>query len=466
MWGLSGFLLGLVFGRFLPIPSISWVWLALGLWTVTARSLRIVSLLTFLLFGLSVGWLRGAQYTQQLSNYQNFYDTKVVLVGRAATDGTYTERAQLGFDMDSLEIVEPTETTLIGKLGVEGFGEPSVLRGDFVQVEGKLFPSRGSKQGRISFAELKTVGRDDSALEAARRDFVAGMQSSLPEPQASFGLGLLIGQRSTLPKTTLDTLAAVGLTHIVAVSGYNLTIIVRAVKRLLGKKSKYQALVACVMLIAAFLVVTGLSASIVRAAIVSFISLAAWYWGRTVRPLLLLLLAATITAAWQPTYIWSDIGWHLSFLAFYGVLVLAPLVIKRISKEGLITKPTTTMVIESLCAWVMTAPLIIFIFHELSLIALVANALVLPLVPLAMLLSLAAGLGGSLAIGLSGWLALPAKILLTYILDIASLLSRLPKATTQALLSSRQMSFLYLCLMAFSFVLWHKTDKPRAKILE
>lgn len=142
------------------------------------------------------------------------------------------------------------------------------------------------------------------------------MQSALPEPAASFGLGLLIGQRSTIPKSVSLQLAAVGLTHVVAVSGYNLTIIMRAVRKLLRKRSKYQSTVASLLLIGIFLLFTGFSASIVRAAIVSTLSLWAWYYGRTFRPIVLILLAAVITAGVYPIYLWSDIGWYLSFLAF------------------------------------------------------------------------------------------------------------------------------------------------------
>ena len=99
-----------------------------------------------------------------------------------------------------------------------------------------------------------------------------------------------------MPLSINTQLAAVGLTHIIAVSGYNLTIIIRAMRRLLTKRSKYQSTLLSFGLIAVFLLVTGFSASIVRAAIVSGLSLIAWYYGRAFRPLLLILLSAVITA--------------------------------------------------------------------------------------------------------------------------------------------------------------------------
>src|SRR3989344_4876373 len=285
---------------------------------------------------------------------------------------------------------------LVGKVGVRGFGVPAVYRGDRVRVSGKLFKTRGSRSGSISFAQIEVISRSGSVINDVKRRFQAGMQSALPVPLASFSLGLLIGQRSTLPESLTTVMATIGLTHVVAVSGYNLTIIVRAVRRFLHKLSKYQSTLISLALILTFLLLTGFSPSIVRAAIVSVLSLAAWYYGRSIRPLLIILLAAVLTAGWYPIYIWSDIGWYLSFLAFYGVLILAPLIAGRIYSEKKKPKFLSLLIIETLCAQVMALPLIMYIFGEFSLIALIANILIVPLVPLAMLLALSAGLAGML----------------------------------------------------------------------
>src|SRR5205814_9462888 len=128
--------------------------------------------------------------------------------------------------------------------------------GDRLQISGKLFPMRGANQGRIAYAQLTKVGLDTSPINKFTRRFSAAMQSALPEPNASFGLGLLIGQRVNLPQELTNQMIMVGLVHIVAVSGYNLTILVRAIGRLkLG--SKYQRLIASLALIGTFVLITG-----------------------------------------------------------------------------------------------------------------------------------------------------------------------------------------------------------------
>lgn len=462
--GLLAFLAGLGFARTEVTLSHELFISALLLFLVSILRLRVPAVLSILLFGFVLGWWRGQVFLQQLQPMESLAGQRIVATVQADSDAVYNDRSQLEFDASHLHVTDPIDEVLPGRVVVAGFGEPAIYKGDIVQVEGKVYPSRGSRQLRMSFADLEVLGRTSSPVDGLRREFVAGSETALPEPLASFGLGLLIGQRSTLPDEVTAQLGAVGLTHIIAVSGYNLTIIMRGVRRALKKRSKYQTTVLSLLLMAVFLLMTGFSASIVRAAIVSGLSLAAWYYGRTFRPVLLLALTAAITASWNPFYLWSDIGWYLSFLAFFGVLVIAPLISNRLfgNKEP---KALTALFIESVCALVMTIPFVLYIFEQVSLIALVANLLIVPLVPLAMLFALFAGLGGMLLPVLSGLIALPARFLLTYMLDVVQLLSRVPHALVERQLSLPSMLFLYTCVCSFVIVLWRKTTKT-AKITD
>jgi hypothetical protein len=95
-------------------------------------------------------------------------------------------------------------------------------------------------------------------------------------------------------------------------------------------------------------------------------------------------------------------------------------------------------------------------------VSLVANVLVVPLIPLAMLLCLAAGLAGVMVPALAGWLALPARFALTYMLDVAALLSRVPYAFAQEIgFSLAAMMGSYALLGGLTLVLWHKTRQNR-----
>jgi competence protein ComEC len=389
----------------------------------------------------------------------------VTVIGFADSDAVYGDKTQIVFDLSHVQVVSPHSINLVGKIGVKGFGESMVYKGDKVQITGKLYPTRGAKQAAISFANIYTIQRSSSWIERTRRRFQAGIQSALPEPDASFGLGLLIGLRSTIPQNVNLELTAVGLTHVVAVSGYNLTIIMRAVRRLLKKRSKYQSTLASLLLIGLFLLFTGMSASIVRASLVSMLSLLAWYYGRAFRPTVLILLTAVVTAIAYPLYIWGDLGWYLSFLAFYGVMVIGPLATKRLYNRGK-PKLVTALIIETSAAQIMTIPIIMYIFGQFSVIALLANLLVVPLVPLGMLLCLLAGMAGMLYAPLAGWISWPAKIMLTYMLDIVAALSRLPRASIQQPISLVQMIIMYTLILCLVVVLWHRNRRKSGIITD
>ncbi len=457
--GLLAVLIGLGLARLRLNISGLLVLLSFVYCLLTIKRLHLVSFFAVVLLGLSIGMWRGGQVIKRLEPYREISQRPVLLEVTAVSDGVYADNSQLGFDGGNVRIIEPFEAELPGRVRVQGFGEQAVYRGDIVQVEGKFYPTRGSRQGTVSYAMLSVAGRNNSWIDSLRLRFVAGMESALPEPLASFSLGLLIGQRTTLPDNVNTQLAAAGLTHIIAVSGYNLTIMVRVVQRYGRKRSKYQKTILSLTLVISFLLVTGFSASIVRAAIVSILSLLAWYYGRSFRPMLLLAIAAVLTAYWNPLYLWSDIGWYLSFLAFYGIIVLVPLVAKRFFPAKKELRPLTMLLLETTLAQVMTAPLILYIFGVTSTVALLSNLLIAPLIPIAMLLSFIAGLAGMFAPVISGFLAWPAVLILTYILDVVNLLSRIPHASISRVLPISYMVCMYGAIIFISIVLWRKLPK-------
>lgn len=451
--GLLSFLGGLGFARTNWLISYELV-ITLGiLFLVTVLRLRWLAVLSTILFAWSLGWLRGQIYLPNVQLIQELDKVKVVAVVRADSDTFYNNQGQLSFDASQLQVLEPEERLVPGRLSISGFGAPTIFKGDTVEISGRLYAKRGSRQLGMSYAQIEVLESHSTWVDNLRRRFSAGLATAVPEPQASFGLGLLIGQRSNIPEDVAAQLSVVGLTHIIAVSGYNLTIIMRASKRLLKNRSKYQTTVSSLALIMVFLLMTGMSASIVRAAIVSGLSIIAWHYGRTFRPLLLLSLTAALTAAWNPFYLWSDIGWYLSFLAFFGVLILAPLFQRRILGQRE-PKVLGAIMIESTAALVMTLPLIMYIFKQVSLIALPANLLIVPLVPLAMLTALIAGLAGMFIPLMVGIIAWPATTLMTAMLDIVQLLSQVPHALAARSLSLAGILVCYASLVAVSIILW------------
>jgi competence protein ComEC len=281
------------------------------------------------------------------------------------------------------------------------------------------------------------------------------------------GLGFLVGQKRALPADLAEALVIAGLTHVVVASGYNLTILVRLARRLFMRVSKYTAALAASLMIVGFVAVTGLSPSMSRAALVASLSLAAWYYGRKFHPLVLLSFAAAVTVAVNPAYMAGDLGWQLSFAAFAGVMILAPLLQRYFFGD---TKPGIFRQIlgETISALIVTAPILISAFGQFSNVAIVANLLVLPLVPLAMLLTFIAGVGALMMPGLATIIGLPATWLLGYMTNVTQWLSHLSWAQSAVQLAPIGALICYSIIVAICVYLWRVTkfDLRDANIVE
>lgn len=463
MVGCLALIAGAGLARTGPPAWLAMAWPGMTAVLIIGRRRTVLRLCLVILLGLSLGCQRGAVFMDKLAAYQPFYDRKVTITVRAGEDAVYGKHSQITFTAGNVRLDDGTR--LAGKIALSGFGLNAVYQGDEVQATGKLREGYGAYQASLSYAQLVLVKHHPSVVAEIRRRFAAGMQTALPEPLAPFAMGLLIGQRANLPDEVKQDLLMVGLTHIIAVSGYNLTIILHASQRLAGKRSKRLSTLLSLSLTGVFLLLAGASASIVRAAIVSMLSLATAYYGRTMRPLNLLALAAAITVWANPFYIWSDLSWYLSFLAFYGVIVVAPLVQARLPGRWHQTI-VGGVALESVCAEIMSVPFILYIFGQMSFVGLPANVMVTALVPLAMLLSTVAGLAGMLAGAVAGWLAWPAAELLNYMLDIAHLMAHIPHIFIQhrslplvAMLAS------YGFVIFVTVVLWRKTRQPKSGIV-
>jgi competence protein ComEC len=453
---LSGGLNPIVLVLFIVLPAVSF--------PIRKRRPGLFWLSVAALFFV-IGWQRGITQNQKLEVYKKLTSHSVTVEGRALEDAAYSDKGLLTFSTGSLVFLAPSEGNAIGEITIEGRGAPMVYRGDIIQASGRLYKKRGAQIAGISFASITVRSHYGSPLDNFRYNFSAGLQNVLPEQLASFGLGLLIGQRATLNKEFTDALITVGLIHIVAVSGYNLTVIIQFIQKRLGQYSRYQTVSICLAAIGLFLLISGFSASIVRAAVISSLGLIGWYYGRQAKPVLLILLVGALTAGVNPLYLWSNIGWYLSFTAFFGVLVIGPLLQDRFSLGNSFRALFLGVLFETVSAQLCTIPVILFIFGRLSVISIIANILVVPLVPLAMLLSLLAGFAGMTHLIFGSLIVIPARILLQYMLEISDLLAKIPFANVEIYITAPVMIFMYVCILAGAIVLWAR-NKKYAKITE
>jgi ComEC/Rec2-related protein len=416
--------------------------------------------ISVLFFG--AGFARGHLYQLKLSDYNQFYGQKVQISGKIVDDPIYREeKGDLEFNIEQVKISfdnpEDKPIKVVGKVRVRTLQMLSVHRGDEITASGKMTKPLGNRQGSISFANVSSITKHLILVERLRQLFFKAIYSNLAEPEASLGLGFLLGTRNSLPDEFNEKLNRTGLTHIVAVSGYNLTIIVEAVRRIMGKKSRKTVLLVSLGLIGTFMLFTGMAPSIARAAIVSVVSLIAWYFGKKVNPLTVILISAGITAYLNPLYIWLDLGWWLSVLAFAGVLIVGPLIGERYFPK-LKDRLVPAMLLETFSAQIMTLPLILSVFGRLSIISIPANLVVVPFIPLAMLLIFLTGILGMLNVAIVKIFSLLTDAVMVPIVWAIEWLSLPAWAQTSLKFSTPDMMLAYLAIL-----LWVMAMKAKAR---
>jgi len=215
--GCVSALTGIGLARRVNLEPQTW-WLLFSPLLLQIRRKNIISLFLIVFMGLSIGLWRGAIYMDKISELRQFSGQKVTIEAIATSDSIYGNYSQLEFTANNVRLIEPKTKELAGSFRISGFGEPMIYRGDKVQISGKVYPTRGTHLARISYGKLKRISADSSWINNFVRRFAAGIHSALPEPNSSFGLGILIGQRNTLPAELTNQLIMVGLVHIVAVS--------------------------------------------------------------------------------------------------------------------------------------------------------------------------------------------------------------------------------------------------------
>lgn len=300
--------------------------------------------------------------------------------------------------------------------------------------DGFDYPAYLARQGISGLVRAREVRVLDGPAPAgpaaiaatARSWLLGGLNQMVPEPEAALGAGILLGVRSSIAPEVADAFAVAGLTHVVAISGWNIAIVAAIVGALLRpleerRGGRWLAPSAAAATIAAYVVLTGASPSVVRAALMAGAMMVARFGGSRAHAASALGLAALLMLIAAPSVLW-DVGFQLSALATAGLILFGS------SIEGWLAGWPAWLrepVALTIAAQLTTLPVVVGSFGRLSLIAPVANVMVVPLVPLVMLLcAIAAPLGAITsalqvapltemirwAVGGSAWLLLHAMI--------------------------------------------------------
>ena len=399
----------------------------------------------------------------------------------------------LRIEVQSITLPDGEETAVEGLLLVQAFRYPEILYGDEVILNGRLStpPEDGdfnyrtylAQQGihsLMTFPEI-VVMRSNAAspwraqILGVKKLARQAINQAIVDPQASLLIGILLGDDNGLPETLAEDFRKTGMTHIIAISGFNITLLIWVLlaigRPFLSLKGTAVFALAWVILYA---ILVGGDPPVVRATILGGFYLFSAHWlGRPTFAIASLLWAAFFITVAEPLALW-DVGFQLSFSATLSLMIFAkPLTAWvnnriRLQFEREIAEKMMGIVTESIlvtvAAQLLALPLIMVHFGELSLVSLLANALILPAQPGVMLWGGLATVVGMISPQLGMILGWVAWLFLSYTIGMVRLLATVPWASVALELSWQGTIVIYLLIASVSWVLF-QPKKKRQQLL-
>jgi competence protein ComEC len=275
-------------------------------------------------------------------------------------------------------------------------GSPIEARGWLLPLRDDTFDLARARLGANAYFDVATLhlSRPDAPLLAAAALIKSGLlraTSRLDKPQASLLQGLTIGDTEGFDDQTLESFRRAGLSHLLAVSGENVAIVLGAIAvgaRALGLRLRLALAVIGLVL---FVVVVGPEPSVLRAAIMGAIGLAALAFGRKAEPLHALGLALIVLIALRPGMVYS-VALQLSAAATAGIVLWSASLAHRFGR--VLPRTLALGLSATLSAQSAVAPVLIATFGQVSVVGPLSNLLALPAVAPATIIGLVAGVAG------------------------------------------------------------------------
>ncbi|NLG50984.1 MAG: DNA internalization-related competence protein ComEC/Rec2 [Chloroflexi bacterium] len=436
-------MLGILFARQVGVSplALGGLTLAGAGWAVWCRrSRRPCRQAVLLLAALLGGWRYWLAVPRINEGHLAFYNDTgwVTVLGHVSADpsirDTYTQLELSAHEVEVRERRYPVR----GKVVLNVAHYPAYAYGDVLRVGGQLetppvlddfsyreyLAARGVRsllrrpevtqlEGRAGSALLRLMLR----LKSWLRGVIEGV---LPYPEAGLLCGLLLGLGHTLPDYLADAFRVVGLTHLIVISGYNISLVSQSAMTLAGRfLYRWAALLLSLAAIGLFTLFVGPSPPVARAALMGGLFVGAQLAGRKAHAPTSLAAASLCMTLWDPLSLWS-VSFQLSFAATLGLILLAPALerrlIARLNAWGSAARTARWWglardgLLVTGAAQLATLPILWYHFQQVSVVSLLANVLVLPVQPAVMALGFAATVGGAVweAAGRAlGWLVWP-----------------------------------------------------------
>jgi len=496
-----GLIAGVALSR-LGLPVLPFIILALALgvfWFIFRKKTRLLLGLSLGFLALSGGlWLANSQITinSDPSRLDYYNDS-----GKLELQGIITENPDKR-DRTSLILLEASGiATSSGWQEVSGNvlltlpSYPEYSYGDQIRISGYLktpenfdgfdYKSYLENQQIYSvmvYPETTLLSEDNgnpvmTAIFSFRQSLSESLSRAMPEPEASLAKGILLGERSGIPEDIQTEFSISGTTHLLAISGANLSILsgilLAALGWILGKRG-YIYIYLTLILIWGYSLLSGFDPPVVRAVIMASIFLSAELLGRQKNAMPALCLAAAVMVAFSPSILWS-VSFQLSFMSMLGLILVYPMLkelnIRLLDRLGLaegIFRATLGLVLDglavSLAAIAGIWPVLLYYFENISLIGPVATLLAMPAMPFIIVLSfLTALLGlvfpaGAIFMGYLTWL--PCR----YMLVVVSMTASVPGVLMSGLRPGAMLMGIYYFLLGILYWLYkHMLKMPPSR---
>lgn len=448
----GSFMVGVAVATLLECNYVHVLWILLlalvvGLYrsrSSEARPAAVLLVICLSFVSFAAGILRTESYEQKFvsTDLDMQVDSEITFVGIVSKEPDVRDQLQmLTVDFEQEVVLVSTDKSI------------RVLYGDEVTVSGVLeipenfttdldrtfdyknyLKAKGVRY-RISFAEVEVLSNNNknifiTKLLAVKQLFMSQLDQVLIEPAGSLADGLLLGVDKGLGDQLEEDFRRSGIIHIVVLSGYNVMLVVVFVLFILSFfiRSKWKLLFG-LLAIVAFALLVGLSATVVRASVMASLLLIAQTLRRTYDVLRALLFAGFVMVVVNPYILLFDIGFQLSFMATVGIILALPFFAHNDQPEAL-GFSLRSYVVATVSTQIAVLPLLVYHIGEVSLVAVIVNVLVLPVVPFVMLLSFITGMVNFVSPTLASLVGYPTQFLLEYIIYVAQLFASFSFSTT------------------------------------
>lgn len=342
-----------------------------------------------LVCGILLCWYRWQSVVQD-NQFANLIGQKIDMYGWVMAEPSQSSSG------NQIIVIKPDGFSQ--KLRISLFNFSSVQRGDRVKLTGAVklpenfngfnyvkYLQKDNIFAEVSKAQIIPLYRQKdnwrNTLIDVKYYIAQKISHQLSEDNAGLILGMLVGDDSKISQGIKTIFQKTGLTHVLVVSGFNLTILASSIGIMAWLVGRRLTDILSLIIIWSFVLLVGLQGSVVRAGIMVSLLLAARLARRLSYSYITLFWAIFIMTAINPLQLFYDIGFQLSIAATIGVLQAYRLKILW-NNDGMLSE----ILWPSVGAIIYTAPIVAYYFQIFSVVALPANLLIVPTIPILMLL--------------------------------------------------------------------------------